>query len=378
MQHPLKSTGEATKIVDSDVLKKLRHVIQNTDKPSWMAPVPHNFGAAAAGTPKADEWRSVFTIYLPITLILLFGQLDSSKQQRDVLDHTMLLVCAVLLACKRTMTSRRIERYRENLRAYIRLLPLLYPDLSCESIHHMAFHIYDFLKLFGPVHSWWTFPFERLIGQLQRVPTNHRFGQLEHTIHRAFLRAANLRRWLSRPNCPNVIRQCKVLFDKLYGEKADGNAHLQEISLADDNPPTSVPTPDDLRALINRSRVILQARYRADGVIYARAQTHVGNSLIMYYPDGDRSLPPIPGSIQYIYSIDGRLRFAVRRYHTPTLSYSDPFRHYADFPARIWATDKMDQLEAVEVGWVLSHFAQYRVSDTDVVVLALSQVRFNA
>ena len=152
MQHPLKSTGEATKIVDSDVLKKLRHVIQNTDKPSWMAPILHNVGATAAGTLKADKWWSVFIIYLLITLILLFWQLDSFKQQRDILDYTMLLVCTMLLACKCTMTSRCIEHYQENLCAYIHLPPLLYLNLNCESIHHMAFHIYDFLKLFGPVH----------------------------------------------------------------------------------------------------------------------------------------------------------------------------------------------------------------------------------
>ena len=176
MEHPLRSTRQSTKIVDSHVFEKLRHVIQNTDKPSWLASVPHSFGAASAGTPKADEWRSVFTVYLPITLILLFGRPESSKQQREILDHTMLLVCAVLLACKRAVTSRRMERYREHLRAYVHQLPSLYPDLNCESIHHMAFHIYDFLKLFGPVHSWWTFPFERLIGQLQHLPSNHHFG----------------------------------------------------------------------------------------------------------------------------------------------------------------------------------------------------------
>ena len=41
MQHPLKFTGKVTKIVDSDVLKKLHHVIQNTDKPSLFADTRH-------------------------------------------------------------------------------------------------------------------------------------------------------------------------------------------------------------------------------------------------------------------------------------------------------------------------------------------------
>jgi len=41
---------------------------------------------------------------------------------------------------------------------------------------HAAFHIYDFLLLFGPVMSWWTFPFEHLIGVLQRINTNNKIG----------------------------------------------------------------------------------------------------------------------------------------------------------------------------------------------------------
>ena len=172
----MKSTTQVAKIITPSVFEKFHHVVKHTITPSWVGSVPHNFGEAAAGTPKADEWRSVFTIYLPITLLLLFGQPDSSPQLKAILDHTMQLVCAVLLACKRVTTSRRMEMYRQYLRRYIEKLPVLYPDLGCESIHHMAFHVYDFLKLFGPVHSWWAFPFERLIGQLQRIPTNHKFG----------------------------------------------------------------------------------------------------------------------------------------------------------------------------------------------------------
>ena len=152
-------------------------VIRDTIVPSWVGSVPRNFGTAAAGTPKADEWRMVFTIYLPLCLISLFGYPSSDNPQHyQVLDHTMQLVCAVIIACTRKTDANRMRRYRECLQAYVRQLPTLYPGLDCESIHHMVFHIYDFLELFGPVHSWWAFPFKRLIGQLQRLPTNHKFG----------------------------------------------------------------------------------------------------------------------------------------------------------------------------------------------------------
>ncbi|KAM5544379.1 hypothetical protein V8D89_002039 [Ganoderma adspersum] len=176
LKHPRKSTKQVTKIITPSVFDKFHHIVKHTVTPSWVGSVPYNFSEAAASTPKADEWRTVFTMYLPITLLLLFRQPDSSPHLKAILDHTMQLVCAVLLACKRTMNSSCMERYLQYLRRYIEQLPAIYPDLGCESIHHMAFHIYDFVKLFRPVHSWWAFPFEHLIGQLQHMPTNHKFS----------------------------------------------------------------------------------------------------------------------------------------------------------------------------------------------------------
>ncbi|KAI5995796.1 hypothetical protein F5J12DRAFT_896429 [Pisolithus orientalis] len=48
----------------------------------------------------------------------------------------------------------------------------------------MSIHIYDYLRLFGPVQSWWCFPYECLIGHLQHMPTNHKFGQQEETVYK--------------------------------------------------------------------------------------------------------------------------------------------------------------------------------------------------
>ena len=172
----MKSNQKDAAVITPDVFKKFHDVIHNTITPSWVGSVPYNFCAAAAGTPKADEWRTIFTIYLPLCLISLLGTPSDNPRLRQVLDHTMQLVCAVLLACTRVTDVTRTQRYLECLQSYISQLPILYPGLGCESIHHMAFHIYDFLELFGPVHSWWSFPFERLIGQLQRLPTNHKSG----------------------------------------------------------------------------------------------------------------------------------------------------------------------------------------------------------
>src|ERR1700692_1572565 len=150
--------------------------------PTWLGSVPKNFGDASAGTIKADEWRSLITIYLPIALVSLWGAGTSHSSDehavhlRIILDHTMELVCAVYLACARTMTTRRAEAYRSHIATYVGKLQKIHPTFSLRPNHHASFHIYDYLLLFGPAHSWWCFPFERLIGILQRLPVNHKIG----------------------------------------------------------------------------------------------------------------------------------------------------------------------------------------------------------
>lgn len=152
------------------------------DTPSWLRSVPYNFGSAAAGSLKADEWRTMATVYLPIALISLWGKGTVHPSPSiafsfcQTLDHTMALVCAVSLACMRTMTESRMTAYRNYITTWVANMKDIHPKARRTTNAHMAIHIYDFLRLFGPVRSWWCFPFERLIGQLQRLPSNHRFG----------------------------------------------------------------------------------------------------------------------------------------------------------------------------------------------------------
>lgn len=161
----------------ADALQRIREVIRDMTVPLWLPSVPRNFGEASAGTIKADEWRSLITVYLPIALLSLWGA-DSPLDPKlaAVLDHTMDLVSAVYISCARTMTMERATAYRSYIASYVGRMKQVHPRYNLRPNHHAAFHIYDYLILFGPVHSWWTFPFERLIGVLQRLPSNHKSG----------------------------------------------------------------------------------------------------------------------------------------------------------------------------------------------------------
>jgi hypothetical protein len=199
MGMPNSSLIEPSPQVTSKVLKHIRNVIRSMEVLSWVDSVPGNFDDLAAGTLKAMEWRILATIYLPIALVILWGEgtLYETPEEADymcqVLDHTMSLVSAVILVCYRSMSTTRASAYLNYVTGYIRDLDTIHKDAKHHPNHHMAVHIYEFLQLFGPVRSWWTFPFECLIGHIQRLPTNNHFGELEGTLMHTFICACNLK-----------------------------------------------------------------------------------------------------------------------------------------------------------------------------------------
>ena len=159
-----------------EVLQQVREVISKTDVPSWFQTVPYDWGSAAMGTPKADEWRNMATVYFPIALILSWGgrATDAEGQHRlHLLELTMCIVQATWLACRRSTSRERGSAYLKYLCTYLHNLQSVIKNARFRPNHHMALHIHEYLLLWGPVYSWWCFPFERLNGMLQRIPTNN-------------------------------------------------------------------------------------------------------------------------------------------------------------------------------------------------------------
>lgn len=350
------------------------------DTPSWLESVPHNFGDASVGTLKTAQWRALATVYLPVALISLWGEgsphptPQAAQLARQILDHTMLLVCAAIILCYHTSTTNRTDTFLAYILTYIKDLHVLHPDVKHRSIHHMAIHLRDFLILFGPARNWWTFPFERLIGHLQRLPQNHRFSQLHVTLTRTFIRAGHLKRWLASSECPEILRYCKSIFDKAFGQNLEHDSPANDDDDMKPNPQKQ-RTPDDLKHLIRSNTVTLQAHHRHNGVVFSRSSTHMGNSLIYFYPSGSKSLSPVPGSITYIYHTDDTpITYTVRR-QLPTPPFTlDPFQAYPNFPAKLYSSALSENLETVRLEWVVAHYARWRLNPSEVVVVSLSRV----
>jgi hypothetical protein len=196
---------------------------------------------------------------------------------------------------------------------------------------------------------------------------------MESTLLHSFLWANNLKHWLAKPDCPPVIKECKILFNKIYKPKVSEDNTSK--AGADDIDPVPKTIPEDLRPLLDplQRKVVMHARLWHNGVIYATSQTHTGNSLVHFYAHGNRS-SLVPGSIKYIYQDQGKYFLAIQWQLPVCDNVSDSYSIYPHFPAKLYSSGLSAQLEQVQADWILSHYARWPLSAMQVVVLSLSRV----
>lgn len=197
---------------------------------------------------------------------------------------------------------------------------------------------------------------------------------MEATIFRSYVRGANFRRWLRRPDCPAIMQECRKLFDLAFAPKerfgSDGH-HTKGDSLPFVNAPADLATKVE-------GKIRLHANFRHNGVVFSRSATHVGNSLISYYPrTGHSSACSVVGSIKYIFTNHGEIKYAVQRQQLLPAGSPDPFRRYRHFPASLYSSKMEDDLDIVPPNSVICHVARLELpSDSSrAVILKLGMVR---
>lgn len=177
-------------------------------------------------------------------------------------------------------------------------------------------------------------------------------GDLEATIMNSHTRGANLRQWLRRPECSEIVQQFKCLFDKAFSSKNPSDRNIEQ-----------------------NARHSERAHYNHNGVVFSRASTHLGNSLILYYPP--LSTTAIVGSIQKIEASGEEAFFWVKRQAPLSSNKYDPFCRYTSFPAKVYSS-LMDNgpEDRIRPQAVVSHIARFEFSSERAVILNLSRVCF--
>lgn len=153
--------------------------VEGMVKPSWVTSVPLDISSVGSKL-KSDQWRTLGNLYLPVTLIRLWNsatpQDERTQQRRELLHLTMLLFSAIAVGTSRVTSKKHSAEFLKHIVAYAQELKRLFPEYEFRANHHMAIHIHELLLCYGPVYGWWTFPYERMIGMLQRMSTNHKTG----------------------------------------------------------------------------------------------------------------------------------------------------------------------------------------------------------
>ena len=157
-------------------------------------------------------------------------------------------------------------------------------------------------------------------------------GKLEATMGATFLKATKLKHWLVRPDCPEFLKECKIVFDKAFGStwtKSDSEIIAKSAFC---------PVPDALKGIISERWVALRARHKFDGTFFCHSSTHVGNSLVLFYPGNNRLETPVPGSTEYIVAKPNNdIVYVVRQQLPAPPGALDLFRFYLHFSAKIYS-----------------------------------------
>ncbi|KAF8801630.1 hypothetical protein BYT27DRAFT_7173847 [Phlegmacium glaucopus] len=362
-------------ILTAQEMAEIRSDIENMITPSWLTSVPTNLGEPSHGKLKADQWRTLGTTYLPISLIRLWDQLEDSsdkhsQQCKKLLEVTLSLISAVVIASSRTTSKEKADLYLHYMQNYLQGLHELFPQYRFLPNQHMALHLAEYLRFYGPVHSWWTFPFERLIGMLQRIPNNFQNGKLEETISTSFAKSANLRAFMLKDGCPPAIKNCSGHFSKLIDpqvrntlrtdiarflsleDEADAPADITgRMTVIAEGPYKALQTYFNSTKGTPREAKILNS-YTLNGLTFSTFTRHRGNSFILVRRP---SLPSLPARIESILQVPTGETYFVVRFYLKTMS-EDPFEKYPLLQSSLWSQD-LGQLVIVKPQDVESHFA---------------------
>lgn len=179
---------------------------------------------------------------------------------------------------------------------------------------------------------------------------------------------SSVRRWLARPDQPEIIKTCSKIFDSFYKRSDSFLARLEEGRDADFNGDDDDDDDGDFDT--KKSKELARVRY--GGIIYSRESTHVGSSQILFFPDGGRDTAAVPALIQKIFVSGTGINLEVRRLKRRHARV-DPFAKYVHFPAQLYSKD-LQEKQKITIDKVKCHFASYPWSDKDTAVLSLSRV----
>lgn len=244
-------------VLGKNILESIWDDMKLTQLPSWMSPAPRNWGTAGRGKLKADQWKVIAAVHLPITLMRLWGK--RTDRYFHLLCNFMDLNAAVQLANQRVTTTKHIRDYELLLSRYLQGMMSLFKDTALQPIHHVSLHTVDFLRFFGPTHSVRTYGFERFNGILGSQNVNMKSGmlpselltcgpevlipttgELELTFTMTACRTANVEALMDNKDISAIAPELSDAFTTVSDEDHRGTRLADEIHFPPTKPPTRI------------------------------------------------------------------------------------------------------------------------------------------
>jgi hypothetical protein len=166
-----KQEWRATCTFNAAELSQIHACLSNAVIPSWVERPPKNLGEKSHGKLKADQWLTLFSVFLPLVLPEIW-LLSPSKQHMDLLDNFHDLITCTKLVCSHSTSPEAADRYLQHYVQYRKSSKSIFPGVSTRPNHHYAMHNADLMKFWGPLIKLSEFSYERHNGLLQKIKTN--------------------------------------------------------------------------------------------------------------------------------------------------------------------------------------------------------------
>ena len=96
-------------------MEALRTDIRDFVTPSWLTSIPLNLGEPSHGKIKADQWQTLGTVYLPVSLVRIWAPNKDDPQpaagRQRLLSLTLSLISAINIASLRTTSCDKANLY---------------------------------------------------------------------------------------------------------------------------------------------------------------------------------------------------------------------------------------------------------------------------
>jgi hypothetical protein len=129
---------------------------------------------AREGKLKAAQWPNI-CLALVISLSKQWSTSMSEKEQHW-LENLCHLFCLIRILYLHTVTTQDIQDFQQHSLLYLRGVASLFPSHRIKPNHHYLLHLGEMMRMYGPMRTWWSFPYERLNGDIQRIRTSNRSG----------------------------------------------------------------------------------------------------------------------------------------------------------------------------------------------------------